>query len=146
MDEYVLGQLIYRTPTCHHIFHDECMRSWLLSKNQEREQRCPLCNVPLDITILRDLKKEKEKKEMNGFKDRPSDSKNKVIHQPSSNNSMSEDRNLLKELRDISTLEYNPGVGEYNPDNEIDSLKKDTTDKNRDSILGSLDQIQSWKT
>ena len=50
---------------------------------------------------------------------------------------------MIKELRDISTLEYNPGSMEYNPDNEIDSLKKTTmvTDKKRDSITGSVDQI-----
>lgn len=102
------------------------MKQWLLSKNQEREQRCPYCNVQLDITILRDLKKDKEKKEMEGFQDRTMD-KRKINH-ISPNVNMSDDRQMLRDLRDMSTLQYNPGI-EYNPDAEIDGIKKNKSDK-----------------
>lgn len=33
IEEYSSGELIYRTPTCKHIFHEECTRGWFISKN-----------------------------------------------------------------------------------------------------------------
>ena len=150
MEEYVPGELVYRTPTCTHLFHDECMRSWLMSRNQEREQRCPLCNVKLDITILRDLRREREKKELENEKKKKklagsaSKDSRKISHiSPNT----TDDKLMIKEIRDISTLEYNPGCPEYNPDIELEQYEKfDKTNFDvlkRDSITGSLNQIQS---
>mmetsp|Transcript_32850 Transcript_32850/g.50210 ORF Transcript_32850/g.50210 Transcript_32850/m.50210 type:complete len:97 (+) Transcript_32850:1148-1438(+) len=42
------------------MFHEPCVRDWFDSKNQEREQRCPLCNLALDITVLRKMKQAKD--------------------------------------------------------------------------------------
>ena len=30
--------------TCHHLFHDECVRKWLLTYNH----RCPMCRLSVD--------------------------------------------------------------------------------------------------
>ena len=49
MDSYSYGETVYRVPDCEHIFHEECLRNWFMSKNQESEQRCPFCNLVLDI-------------------------------------------------------------------------------------------------
>ena len=37
MDNYIDKETVYRIPDCQHFFHEECMRTWLLSKNQESE-------------------------------------------------------------------------------------------------------------
>ena len=65
--EFIEGDQVTRMPPCGHFVHEDCARSWFDTKNQEREQRCPLCNLQLDITILRDLKKEKEKRDMSNL-------------------------------------------------------------------------------
>ena len=57
MDGYARNETVYRIPTCQHMFHEECLRNWLLQKNQEAEQRCPFCNQALDITELRERQK-----------------------------------------------------------------------------------------
>jgi len=62
IEKLLLSQDIYRMPICKHIFHKECVETWFSSKNQEREQRCPLCNDISDITVLRELKGEREEK------------------------------------------------------------------------------------
>ncbi len=52
--------MIYMIPECKHIFHLECLKTWFLQKNQEREQRCAFCNIKLDITNLKSLVKKKD--------------------------------------------------------------------------------------
>ncbi|KAF6135824.1 hypothetical protein GIB67_028143 [Kingdonia uniflora] len=48
LDEFLHGMEITRMP-CHHIFHGECIVSWLHLKNE-----CPLCRfqMPLDTTEI----------------------------------------------------------------------------------------------
>ena len=43
-------------PVCLHTVHHHCCKSWFGSRNQEKEQRCPICNIQLDITEMRRLK------------------------------------------------------------------------------------------
>ena len=57
LEKYTDGQILSVTP-CSHNVHQECCLNWLMSRNQEKEQRCPMCNIVMDITIL---KKNKEK-------------------------------------------------------------------------------------
>ena len=59
MDQYVEGSTYFKIPGCNHLFCVECTRNWFDSKNQEREQRCPFCNIVLDIEELRMQKREK---------------------------------------------------------------------------------------
>lgn len=33
MDVYQDRELVYEIPACKHFFHEECMRTWLMSKN-----------------------------------------------------------------------------------------------------------------
>ena len=61
MEKLTSNQKMYQIPVCKHVFHSECTKSWFDSKNQESEQRCPLCNTMLDITILRELKTSQQK-------------------------------------------------------------------------------------
>ena len=56
---------------------------------------------------------------------------------------MSEDRMFLKQLQDWSTMEFNPVVGEYNPEAEVDGIRKSKNTGGGDSINGSIDQIHS---
>ena len=54
MEGYSPNETVYRVPNCMHMFHEDCMRNWLLSKNQEHEQRCPFCNQQMNYVELRD--------------------------------------------------------------------------------------------
>jgi hypothetical protein len=56
MDPYIEGGTYMKIPGCNHVFCKECTRNWFDSKNQEREQRCPFCNLVIDITELRQRK------------------------------------------------------------------------------------------
>ena len=33
MESYSYGETVYRVPDCEHIFHEDCLRNWLMSKN-----------------------------------------------------------------------------------------------------------------
>ena len=61
MEKYEHGLQMIMIPGCRHVIHVECCEQWFLSKNQEREQRCPFCNLSLDITVLRRTKQENHK-------------------------------------------------------------------------------------
>jgi hypothetical protein len=53
MEAYMEGGTYMKIPGCNHVFCKECTRNWFDSKNQEREQRCPFCNLAIDIAELR---------------------------------------------------------------------------------------------
>lgn len=55
MEPYAEGSTLKRVPTCGHLFHSHCTEKWFDSRNQENEQRCPMCNGKLDITELKQL-------------------------------------------------------------------------------------------
>jgi hypothetical protein len=59
MESYLEGSQYYKIPGCNHLFCVECTRNWFDSKNQEREQRCPFCNLVLEIEVLRKEKQER---------------------------------------------------------------------------------------
>ena len=44
MDEFKLGSVVDRIPSCKHFFHPECCQKWFESKIQVQEKKCPLCN------------------------------------------------------------------------------------------------------
>ena len=37
MDPYTQNETVFRIPECKHVFHEECLRTWFMSKNQEEE-------------------------------------------------------------------------------------------------------------
>ena len=53
IEDYEDGQQMLKIPECNHIFHPDCCLEWFNSKNQEKEQRCPMCNIQLDIAEMR---------------------------------------------------------------------------------------------
>ena len=55
-EKYEDGGTYIKIPKCKHLFHFDCLQQWLNTKNQEKEQRCPLCNIQLNITELRKRK------------------------------------------------------------------------------------------
>lgn len=67
MEKYEHGLQMIMIPGCKHVIHVECCEQWFLSKNQEREQRCPFCNISLDITVLRRTKQENVQKEGSSY-------------------------------------------------------------------------------
>jgi hypothetical protein len=58
MEGYDIEDMVYKMP-CSHFCHEECTQKWFLSKNQEKAQRCPFCNIKLSLSSLREGKNEK---------------------------------------------------------------------------------------
>ena len=44
MEKFKVGTKIRKIPTCRHIFHEDCLLTWLKTALQTDEQKCPLCN------------------------------------------------------------------------------------------------------
>ena len=56
MESYVQGDELRQIPLCHHSVHVQCCQNWYMGKNQEKEQRCPLCNVIIEYETLKKIK------------------------------------------------------------------------------------------
>jgi len=59
-----VGDSVYQTAQCHHWFHADCIRAWLVShtrrqKNNNNNNHCPNCRTPLvDPAVLRKFEQE----------------------------------------------------------------------------------------
>ena len=53
LEQFQENETIKRIPTCRHYFHPVCVESWYKGKVNTDEQRCPQCNVTLNIAAMK---------------------------------------------------------------------------------------------
>ena len=121
------------------------MRNWLLSKNQEHEQRCPFCNQQMNYVELREKmqtrgtnKRGSQEEEYNFYPSASSPTKTD-IRKLADGSTLTNNTNQITPIWERSTIDPDSQLKNPNNSEEINLINHDQSFKSRSKLtLGSL--------